>query len=111
MQALAVIAALALAGMGFTVAGFPGVLTGLVAGAGVGRGFAIFLTQPETDSETTDGAAMFAERLVGLIAAMGCLMGAWFGGWRTGWFWGLAGYAAGAVVAWGIGAVVTRGRG
>jgi len=96
MQAIIALISLALAAYGFTQAGVLGILTGAIAGFGVGSGLAIlaaarFTKVSQLPSERT------AQRLGGLISAIACAIGVYFGGWTLGSVLGMAGYAVGMV--------------
>jgi len=94
MQAIIGLISLALAAYGFTQAGVLGVLTGAIAGFGIGSGLAIvaaarFIKVSTSPSDRT------AQRLGGLISAVGCAAGIYYGRWALGSVFGMAGYAAG----------------
>lgn len=105
MQALAVIVALILSGFGYARAGIVGLLTGLVVAIGVGSGLAIAFAEQGTDVSQANTKMRRAQRLGGLVAALGCAAGAYYGRWPRGWAWGLAGYVVGIVAALAIGVV------
>jgi hypothetical protein len=98
MQALAVIAALIAIGYGFAAAGVLGALTGLVAAVGIGSALAIAGAERGTGVALA-GATRSAQRIGGILAAIGCLIGAYYGGWRFGWAWAIVGYVAGVASA------------
>ena len=73
MQRLAVFAALLASGYGFAAGGVLGPFTGLVAAVGVGSGLAIARAEPGTDVASV-GATRHAQRIGGILAAIGCLI-------------------------------------
>ena len=104
MQGLAVIAALILSGVGYARGGILGLLTGFVLAVGGGSGLAIAFAEQGTDVSEANVRMRRAQRLGGLVAALGCGLGAYYGGWPRGWLWGLGGYIVGIVAALIIGA-------
>lgn len=105
MQGIAVIAALIAIGYGFAAAGVLGAVTGLAAAVGVGSGLAIASAERGT-AVAVAGPMRTAQRVSGILAAIGCLIGAYYGGWRFGWIWAIAGYAPGVASALLIRAVM-----
>ena len=110
MQALAALIGLVIVGVGFAYGGWRGALTGLVASIGVGSGLAILKAESGTGVDAHGTTERTAQRIGGLVAALGCLGGAWYGGWRSGWLWGLAGYLLGAAVSVAVGSILERRR-
>jgi hypothetical protein len=108
MQMIIGIASLALAAYGFTQAGVFGILTGIVAGFGVGSGLSIF-TAHEISEVSTSTPERAAQRLGGLVAIVACAAGVYFGGWTFGSVFGLAGYFAGMLTTLLL-ASVARGQ-
>ena len=94
MQMIIALASLALAAYGFTQAGVLGMLTGVVAGFGVGSGLSIFTGQ-EISELSTSASERTAQRLGGLVALVACAAGVYCGGWMFGCVFGLVGYFAG----------------
>jgi len=98
MQGLAVVVGLVAIGYGFVAGGILGALTGLVASVDTGSGLAIARAEGGTGVEAAGGFMRTAQRVGGVLSAVGCLAGAYFGGWRWGWGWAIAGYLLGAAV-------------
>ena len=96
MQAIIGIISLALAAYGFTQAGVLGILTGAIAGFGVGSGLSILATKDFAEVSTS-GRERAAQRLGGLISAIACAAGVFYGGWSFGSLLGMAGYALGII--------------
>ena len=96
MQAIIGLISLALAAYGFTQAGVLGILTGAIAGFGVGSGLAI-LAATRFAELSTSPSERAAQRLGGLISAVACAAGVYYGGWALGSLVGMAGYASGMV--------------
>ena len=94
MQPIIGLISLALAAYGFTQDGVLGILTGLIAGFGIGSGLAILAARNFTEVSTSPSERA-AQRLGGLISAIACAAGVYFGGWALGSVLGMAGYAAG----------------
>src|SRR5437868_5770234 len=94
MQAIIGLISLALAAYGFTRAGVLGILTGAIAGFGIGSGVAI-LAAARFAKVSTSPSERTAQRLGGLISAVGCAAGIYYGRWALGSVFGMAGYAAG----------------
>ncbi|HJQ12036.1 MAG TPA: hypothetical protein VJ840_13485, partial [Gemmatimonadaceae bacterium] len=94
MQAIIGLISLALAAYGFTQAGVLGILTGAIAGFGVGSGLLILIPQKFT-ADSIAPRKRTAELLGGLISAVACVAGVLYGGWSFGSVLGMAGYAAG----------------
>ena len=94
MQAIIGLISLALAAYGFTQAGVLGILTGLIAGFGVGSGLSILATRKFAEVSTSPRERA-AQRLGGLISAIACAVGVYFGGWSFGSLLGMVGYACG----------------
>jgi hypothetical protein len=109
MQGLAVIAALIAIGYGFAAGGVLGALTGFVVAVGVGSGLAIANAERGTGVALA-GATRSAQRIGGIVAAIGCLIGAYYGGWRFGWLWAAVGYSAGVLAALLLRAISSQGR-
>lgn len=91
MQAIIGLISLALAAYGFTQDGVLGILTGAIAGFGVGSGLAAlaFTRKADAPFERT------AQRIGGLISAIACAAGVYYGGWTLGSVLGMAGYLTG----------------
>ncbi len=96
MQAIIGLISLALAAYGFTQAGVLGVLTGAIAGFGVGSGLSVLATKDFAEV-STKGRERTAQRLGGLISAIACAAGVYYGGWSFGSLFGMAGYAIGII--------------
>jgi hypothetical protein len=96
MQAIIGLISLALAAYGFTHAGVLGVLTGLIAGFGVGSGLSIVVAKNLAEASTSPRERA-AQRVGGLISAIACAAGVYYGGWSLGSLFGMAGYASGIV--------------
>ena len=105
MQTIAVIITLLAIGYGFGRAGVLGALTGLVGAVGVGSGLAIALAERGT-AVAGSGSMRTAQRIGGLLAAIGCAIGVFYGGWHSGWMWGVGGYLGGAGSAILLGAIM-----
>jgi len=105
MQTIAVIITLLAIGYGFGRAGVLGALTGLVGAVGVGSGLAIALAGGGT-AIAGSGSVRTAQRIGGLLAAVGCAIGVVYGQWHSGWMWGVGGYLGGAASAIVLGAVL-----
>lgn len=109
MQAIIALISLALAAYGFTQDGVLGILTGVIAGFGVGSGLAIlaatrFSEVSKSPSERT------AQRLGGLVSAVACAAGVYYGGWALGSVIGMAGYASGIVASFLFAIAFKRGQ-
>ncbi len=96
MQAIIGLISLALAAYGFTHAGVLGILTGLIAGFGVGSGLWIVATKNPAEGSTSPRERA-AQRVGGLVSAIACAVGVYYGGWSLGSLLGMAGYASGIV--------------
>ena len=107
MQMIIALASLALAAYGFTQAGVLGILTGVVAGFGVGSGLSIF-TGHEISELSTSAPERAAQRLGGLVAVVACAAGVYYGGWSFGCVFGLVGYFAGMLTTLVFASVVRR---
>ncbi len=94
MQAIIGLISLALAAYGFTQDGVLGILTGAIAGFGIGSGLAILAAFRFTKVSTSPSERT-AQRVGGLISAVACSAGIYYGGWALGSVFGMAGYAAG----------------
>ncbi len=95
MQAIIGLISLALAAYGFTQAGVLGILTGAVAGFGVGSGLSILAAKHLAQASPRSTRENLAQRLGGLISALACVAGVLYGGWSFGSVLGMAGYAVG----------------
>ena len=96
MQAIIGLISFALAAYGFTQDGVLGVLTGVIAGFGIGSGLAILAASKFSEVSATPSERT-AQRLGGLISAIACAAGVYYGGWALGSVLGMAGYASGMV--------------
>ena len=110
MQPIVGLVSLALAFYGFTQAGVLGILTGLIAGFGVGSGLSILAALKFTEVSTSPSERA-AQRLGGLVSAVGCAAGVYYGGWTLGSLLGMIGYATGMVVALLLGVIAARRSG
>lgn len=110
MQPIIGLISLALAAYGFTQDGVLGVLTGLIAGFGVGSGLSI-LAATKFSEVSRSPSERAAQRLGGLISAVACAAGVYFGGWSLGSVLGMAGYAAGMVATLILAAIASRRAG
>jgi hypothetical protein len=107
MQAIVGLVSLALAVYGFTHAGVLGMLTGVIAGFGVGSGLSILAALKFTDVSITPSERA-AQRLGGLVSAVACAAGVYYGGWTLGSVLGLVGYAAGMLTTLLLGAIASK---
>ena len=107
MQPIIGLISLALAAYGFTQDGVLGVLTGLIAGFGVGSGLAI-LAETKFSEVSKSPSERAAQRLGGLISAVACAAGVYFGGWALGSVLGMAGYALGILATLLFAAIASR---
>lgn len=97
MRALAAAVNIVLVVIGYSRAGLLGALTGMVLGAGVSGGTAIFVKASNAAlSDNPD--ARTRRQFSGTLAALACAAGAWLGGWRWGWAGGAIGYLIGTFV-------------
>lgn len=94
MQAIIGLISLALAAYGFTQDGVLGILTGAIAGFGIGSGLAI-LAATKFSEISRSPSERTAQRIGGLISAVACAAGVYFGGWALGSVFGMVGYASG----------------
>jgi len=107
MQPIIGLISLALAAYGFTQDGVLGVLTGLIAGFGIGSGLSILATTKFSEVSSSPSERL-AQRIGGLISAVACAAGVYFGGWTLGSVLGMAGYAAGIVASFILAAISRR---
>jgi len=107
VQPIIGLVSLALAVYGFTQAGVLGVLTGVIAGFGVGSGLSILGARDFTEVSTSPSVRA-AQRLGGLISAVACAAGVYAGGWALGSLLGMAGYACGMVATVVLASVASR---
>ena len=99
MQALAGIAVMGTTLYGFLEGGFVGALTGLVVALGTSNGLAVAIADLGTGA---------AQRIGGVLAAVGCLTAGYAGGWQLGWLWGAGGYLAGTLIVFVLWSVLAR---
>jgi hypothetical protein len=107
MQLIVGLVSLALAAYGFTHAGVLGILTGAIAGFGVGSGLSI-LAALELSELSTTPSERAAQRLGGMVSAVACAAGVYVGGWTLGSLLGLIGYACGMVTTLLLVATATK---
>ena len=110
MQAIVGLVSLALAAYGFTQAGVLGILTGAIAGFGVGSGLSI-LAALQISELSISPAERAAQRLGGLVSAVACAAGVYYGGWTLGSVLGLVGYASGMLTTLLLAAIASRRSG
>ena len=109
MQAIIGLISLALAAYGFTQDGVLGILTGAIAGFGIGSGLAI-LAATKFSEVSTSPSERTAQRIGGLISAVACAAGVYFGGWALGSVFGMIGYASGMLATVLIAMATRRAR-
>ena len=110
MQPIIGLISLALGAYGFTQDGMLGILTGLIAGFGIGSGLSVLAATKFTEGSSSRSERN-AERLGGFISAVACAAGIYFGGWALGSVFGMAGYAAGILTTFLLEEIASRRAG
>ena len=98
-MSIAAFAALIIGGYGLAVAGPLGALTGAVVAITIGSGLAIFRGEAGTGVNPILTAMGVAQRVGGVVAALGALSGALIAGWSWGWLGAILGYGVGMLIA------------
>lgn len=96
MIGLFVFGSLFMASLGYFMAGFPGLATGLIVAMAVNGSAAVVLGLPMAGIPS-EGAGRGRAQLAGVLMLILVVSGAPYGGWEMGWSWAAVGHMMGSV--------------